>query len=293
MKLKSIEGATFGVEVHGLDLSVDSTDDTIRFVLDTLYEHRIVVIKDQTLSEDNYLNFGRKIGTPGAHPLEHLRLAGYPEIEAIGNTQERDKDERVRNGAAFWNTDQCYEANPASMIVLYAIKMPHQGGETMFADLRSAYDDLDQETKDRIDELVVHHLYSAGGYGDVTAPPLKTLAQENRLPPVRHPLVIRHPHTGHKSLYAVAGFTTGIEGMRADEAAELLQSLSTHALKPEYQFTHRHTIGDVTLVDLFQTLHSAIPIELSDSEQNARLLWRLGIKNAPGILKDSWKLALP
>ena len=292
MEIKAIGGSSFGVEVRGVDLSQYISDETITSILDALYEHRVIVIKHQDLDEGSYLAFGRKFGTPDPHPVDHLRLAGFPEIEAVGNTQERDKDEAVRNGAAFWHTDQCYEANPASAIMLYALKIPQAGGETLIADMRSAYGDLNQGLKDRIDRLVVRHFYgSTGGrYGDTKAPPIKTIAQEDRLPPVLHPLVLRHPVTGRKSLYAVTGFTTAIDGMADEEAAALLQTLKTHALGPKYVYSHRHAAGDITIIDQFQTLHSAVPIDRATGSQDARLLWRIGIKNAPGVLKDEWSL---
>ena len=292
MEIKAIGGSSFGVEVRGVDLSQYISDETITSILDALYEHRVIVIKHQDLDEGSYLAFGRKFGTPDPHPVDHLRLAGFPEIEAVGNTQERDKDEAVRNDAAFWHTDQCYEANPASAIMLYALKIPQAGGETLIADMRSAYGDLNQGLKDRIDRLVVRHFYgSTGGrYGDTKAPPIKTIAQEDRLPPVLHPLVLRHPVTGRKSLYAVTGFTTAIDGMADEEAAALLQTLKTHALGPKYVYSHRHAAGDITIIDQFQTLHSAVPIDRATGSQDARLLWRIGIKNAPGVLKDEWSL---
>ena len=295
MEIKAIEGSSFGVEVRGVDLSRYISDETISSILDALYEHRVIVIKHQDLDEGSYLAFGRKFGTPDPHPVDHLRLAEFPEIEAIGNTQERDKDEAVRNGAAFWHTDQCYEANPASAIMLYALKIPQVGGETLIADMRSAYDDLDQGMKDRIDRLDVGHFYgSTGGrYGDTKAPPIKTIAQEDLLPPVRHPLVLCHPATGDKSLYAVTGFTTAIEGMADDEAAALLQTLKTHALRPKYVYSHRHAVGDITIIDQFQTLHSAVPIDIATGNEDARLLWRIGIKGAPAICKDHWSLKAP
>lgn len=290
--IKAIEGSSFGVEIYDVDLSRDISDATIKALLDALYEHRVIVIKNQDLDEEAYLTFGRKTGTPDPHPVDHLRLAGFPEIEAVGNSQERDKDEAVRNGAAFWHTDQCYEANPASAIMLYALKVPKTGGETLIADMRGAYDDLDQAMKDRIDRLIVRHCYSSTGgrYGDTKAPPIKTQDQQDRLPTVRHPLVLRHPATARKSLYAVAGFTTGIDGMADHEAAALLQSLKSRALSPKHVYSRNHTVGDITIIDQFQTLHSAVPIGLASGDEDARLLWRIGIKNAPGVLKDTWRL---
>ena len=179
MNLEAIEGSSFGAALHGLELGREISDETIETVLDAVYEHRLIVIKNQALDEEAYLAFGRRLGTPDPHPVDHLRLAGFPEIEAVGNTRERDKDEAIRNGAAFWHTDQCYEANPASAIMLYAIKMPQAGGETLIADMRGPYDDLDAQTKARIDALVVRHCYSSTGgpYGETKAPPIKTQTQ--------------------------------------------------------------------------------------------------------------------
>lgn len=292
MNLEAIEGSSFGAALHGLELDREISDETIETVLDAVYEHRLIVIKNQALDEEAYLAFGRRLGTPDPHPVDHLRLAGFPEIEAVGNTEERDKDEAVRNGAAFWHTDQCYEAIPASAIMLYAIKMPQAGGETLIADMRGPYDDLDAQTKARIDALVVRHCYSSTGgpYGETKAPPIKTQTQQDRLPPVRHPLVMRHPVTGRKSLYAIAGFATAIDGMADDEAAELLQSLKTHALSPKYRYSHHHEVGDIAILDQFQTLHSAVPIGFTTGEADARLLWRIALKGAPDVLKDEWKL---
>ena len=97
MEIKAIGGSSFGVEVRGVDLSQYISDETITSILDALYEHRVIVIKHQDLDEGSYLAFGRKFGTPDPHPVDHLRLAGFPEIEAVGNTQERDKDEAARH----------------------------------------------------------------------------------------------------------------------------------------------------------------------------------------------------
>lgn len=295
MELRPIEGASFGAEIHGVDLRLDLSDETIGSILNALYEHRAIVIKDQDLNEQEYIAFGRKIGTPDPHPLEHLRLAGHPEIEAIGNTKERDKDAAIRNGAAFWHSDQCYEQNPASVIIVYAIKVPDEGGETLVADMRGAYDALDQATKDRIEGLVARHCYdSAGGqYGDTKAPPLKSKQQQDKMATVRHYLALPHPVTGEKSLYAPTGFTTGIDKVDGDEASDLFQRLKEHALSDRFILTRKHEVGDITLMDQFQTLHKAVSIGLPTGDHDQRLLWRIGIKNGPDMLKDRWKLDQP
>ena len=78
--------------------------------------------------------------------------------------------------------------------------------------------------------------------------------------------------------------------MADDDAAALLQALKTHALGPKYRYSHHHLIGDIAIIDQFQTLHSAVPIDFTTGEADARLLWRIALKGAPGVLKDEWKM---
>ena len=115
-------------------------------------------------------------------------MSGFPEIEVIGNTQPKDREEATQERAAFWHTEHAYEADPISSLMFYPIKVPRVGGETWIADMRSAYDDLDEEVKTRIDGLIVKHDYleAQGGDGETNASPIKTAEQAARVPPVRH-----------------------------------------------------------------------------------------------------------
>ena len=295
LDLRSIGPSAFGAEIHDLDLASGLCDAVTGELLDTLYAHRFVVIRHQRLDEAQYLDFGRRLGRPVAHALDHLRMPGWPDIEPIGNVNEKDRDRAVRNGAAFWHTDQSYEAEPATMIVLYALKMPDVGGETLIADMRSAYEDLDEDTRSRIDSLVVRHAYEAaqGGDGEERAIPIRSEAQRARLPAVRHYLAPAHPVTRARSLYAVTGFACGIEDMDDEEADALLDALKAHALRPCYVRRHRHQVGDVMVIDTLQTLHAALPSEFASGEHDARLLWRLGIKGAPKVRERAWRRSVP
>ena len=295
LDLRPYATPAFGAEIHGLDLAGDLPDSLMGEILDALYAHRIVVIKNQGLDEAQYLDFGRRLGRPVAHALDHLRMPGWPEIEPIGNVNEKDRDAAVRNGAAFWHTDQSYEAEPASMIVLYALEMPEDGGETLIADMRSAWEDLDGDTRSRIGSLVVRHAYEAarGGDGEERAIPVRSQEQRARLPAVRHYLAPPHPVTRARSLYAVTGFACGVEGMDDDEAGTLLDALKAHALRPRYVRRHRHEVGDVLLIDTLQTLHAALPSEFARGAHDSRLLWRLGIKGAPKVRERAWRRSGP
>ena len=104
--------APFGKGVYGIDLSVGITEETLNELTQALYKHRLLVLKEQTCDKDSYLKFGRLWGTPIQHVVDTIRMPGYPDLISIGNLQ--GKDEESRNSAAFWHTDQAYDADAVS-----------------------------------------------------------------------------------------------------------------------------------------------------------------------------------
>lgn len=284
INIKPLDGA-FGAEIHGIDISCGIDDDTMSLLTRALYENRLIVIRQQHLNEENYLHFGRQWGTPIPHVLDHIRMSGYPEMLVVGNTEEKDKQEVIRNGAALWHTDQSYEKIPASATMLYSIKTPQTGGETQFCDMASAYDDLDEVTKARIDDLQVAHKYGKGKRrkGEMLVNPIINQEQDQRVPVIYHPMVLRHPVTGRKTLYAMGHGAHAIKDMNDDAAEALIEQMKEHVLQEKYIYRHRYEIGDIAIWDTWQTMHSATPIDIVSNENNARLLWRISVRGKPAI----------
>ena len=286
LSIGPLEGANFGAEAVGIDIAQGLDDEVLKTLADAVHEHRLLVIRDQHMTEDRYLAFGRWWGEPIPHVLDHLRMPGYPEMMAIGNYGGEWKDnEAVRNGAAFWHTDQSYEAVPSSATMLFSIKSPETGGETQLADLKRAYDALSDEMKRRLEGRCAWHLYGAGsGEGDeAVANPLITGEQVERVPPVRHLIVRPHDVTGRKTLYGVSGTPFAIEGMDEDEGAAILKELKRHALQERFIYRHKYRVGDIAIYDTTQTLHSGTPIEPAKDERNTRLLWRISVRGKPRV----------
>jgi taurine dioxygenase len=284
MQIKRLPGS-FGVELAGVDVA-KADQATLRAIAEALYANRLVVLRGQKLSKEQYLAFGRRWGRPIPHVLDYLHMDGYPELMAVGNTEEKDKKDEVRNGAAFWHTDQSYEAVPASVTMLHAILVPKAGGETMFADCASAYDALSDAMKARIEGLEAKHFYGAGSGrdGEKIAAPIISAEQERKVPPIFHPIARPHPVTGRKALYAPAGTAYAIKGMADEAARALLTELKDHVLKPEFRVMHKYRVGDIALWDTWQTLHSAVPIETPRTEEEKRLLWRISARGLPDFL---------
>ena len=136
-------GGACGAVVRGIDLSEDLTDDIMSDLTKALYNHRCLIIKNQKITKDAYYQFAKQWGDLIRHVLDYLRMPGYPEMMAIGNTEEKDKDDAVRNGAAVWHTDGSYIEDPTTVTMLHAIKIPKTGGETLIADMVQAYESLE------------------------------------------------------------------------------------------------------------------------------------------------------
>ncbi len=277
--------APFGAVARGVDLSRGLDPEALRVLVDALHEHRVLTIPGQSLTEDQYFAFGSQWGRPYAHFMDHLRMPGYPAMMAIGNTLEKDRDAGVRNGAAYWHTDQAYEAEPCSATMLYAREVPESGGETMVADLVAAWEALSPEEQAELEGQRAVHVYggASGRDGEKHAVPVTDPDQAAKVPPVTQPVVQAHPATGRKSLFAVAGTAVGIEGMDDAAGAALLRRLKAHATQDRFVLRYRYTVGDIAIWDNAQTLHSAVPIAFADTAPQRRLLWRISVKGLPPI----------
>ena len=277
-----------GVEILGADLDADLDSATVRVILSALHENGAILFRDQSITPERFERLSRHFGQAIPHVLDHLRLPGHPGIFTISNDAERPDE--IRNGAAYWHTDQSYDAEPSSATMLYAILVPNEGGETLLADMFGAYDALPDATKSKIDGLTVLHHYGnrdAGQDGQHDASPLQNDGQKAQVPPVRHPLVRPHPVTGRKALYGVAGTSFGIVGLPDDEARGLLDELKAHAVSPRFVHAHRHQVGNVLIWDGASTLHAGTPIAAATKAEDTRLMHRISVRGMPPLLSRS------
>jgi taurine dioxygenase len=270
----------FGVEISGIDLSKPLDDETECEFLDLFHRHQLIVVKGQSLEFEEFDRLTRRFGRQDPHFLDHLRMRGHPAILMLSNVFENGRPIGVYEGAAFWHTDVAYRDPPNSATIVYALECPRGGCPTHFADTFAAYDALPAATKDRIDGLVVLHHY--GNRADMdensrTSAERLTPEQKKRVTNVFHPLVMRHPVTGRKSLYGVAGSSFGIVGMPDDEAIQLLDELKAHATKPQFVTQYDYDVGDVAAWDTYSTLHMATLHDRATTPETRRLLWRVSV----------------
>lgn len=287
IETRPLPDATFGVEILGVDISKSVSDDDMRTILRIFHENAVILIRGQEMDYDRYDWLTRHFGNHHPHFLDHLRLEGHPAILLLSNIIENGKPVGVFEGAAFWHTDVAYEDPPNSSTVVYGREWGEQGCPTHFCDTRGAYDALSDTMKERIENLTVLHHY--GNREDLneqseTSAEKLTSVQKDRIKNVYHPLAKRHPFTGRRSLYGVAGSSFGIVGMPDDEAIDLLDELRDHALQPQFTTSLDFQVGDVGAWDTFSTLHKATVLKPATGSRDRRLLWRISVNGFPRLL---------
>ena len=283
LKTSPIQGS-FGVHIEGLNLSEPLETDPLKELFGLFHEHQVMVIPGQSLTPEQFLVFGSNFGRPHPHVIERARMKGYPALMTITNKMKDDS--RPKQGAAHWHTDQSYEEDPASATILYSIEAPETGGETLFADMFQAYDDLPDKMKSRIEGLRAKHVYGTGVAArkdDYDPGALGSQEEKDSIPMIDHLLARPHPVTGRTALYSPAGTSQGIVGMEDGEAAKLLNELADHALQPKYVYKHKWAVGDVVGWDTSSTMHAATPIGAATGPKDTRLLYRISVKGKPGI----------
>jgi taurine dioxygenase len=268
-----------GMAIEGIDLAREFSDETFREIEQAFFDAQVLAIKGQNLEPAQYLAFARRFGKPEPHVIDQFHYPGFPDILILSNRTKDGQPIGLADAGSYFHTDYSYLEVPARVTMLYSREVPRRGGNTLFANMYKAYDDLPAAMKHRIDDLVVKHHYGNRDdlkAGSRTAASTLTPEQERKVEWVRHELVRTHPGTGRKALYAVSGSSFAIEGMAEDEGVRLLDELKAHALQDKYRFSYSYEVGDVVLWDDLATLHSAT---LTDPD-DPRTLWRITVKES-------------
>jgi alpha-ketoglutarate-dependent 2,4-dichlorophenoxyacetate dioxygenase len=211
ISIRSVHPVFVG-EVSGIDISRALNHDEVAAIEAGMDRYGVLTFRDQPLTDDQQIEFSRNFGElevtlagQMAKP-EDRRLGDRLELGDISNltarNQLRARDDRSRMYALanrLWHSDASFRAVGAGYTLLHGRVIPGKGGNTEFADMRAAYDALDDATKAEVEDLVTEHsiVFSREQIGFADYSP----GNEERLRPVQHRLVITHPVSGRKSLY--------------------------------------------------------------------------------------------
>jgi taurine dioxygenase len=249
-----------GAEISGLDLALPMNDETFAAVHRAfLQSNGLLVFRDQNLTPEQHIAFSRRFGPLMVHVLRQFLLPGHPEILQVSNIVENGKPIGLGDAGRIWHSDLSYMPEPSLGSLLYAIELPEEGGDTSFANLSAAYDELPAEIKQQIDGKTAVHSYShsyAQFSGSKFRPPL-TEKQKNEVAEVVHPVVRRHPETGRKTLFVNEGFTSRIVDLPTAQSRKLLKFLFAHSTQPGFVYRHHWQERDLVLWDNRCTIHLA------------------------------------
>jgi alpha-ketoglutarate-dependent 2,4-dichlorophenoxyacetate dioxygenase len=246
-------GPCFAGEVDGVDIRQPLSAEDAAAIHAGMDDYGVLVFREQPLTETQQLDFTTSLGA-----LEHTIASGMrseaesrlPTVFAdVSNLDVDDKpmsrEDRRRLfsiGNQLWHSDSSFKVTPAKYSLLHAISITSKGGNTEFADMRAAYDALDDETKAECEGLVCEHsqIYSRQqiGFFDLTE------AERVRFTPVLQSLLRSNPGTGRKSLY-MSSHAGGIVGWPVPEARLFLKNLLEHATQRQFVYAHEWREGDL------------------------------------------------
>src|ERR1700738_2434978 len=240
-----------GVEITGLDFS-QPIDPEDRAVLRRAFaEHHVLAVRDQHFTPDQFQAAAQLFGEIQPHDKKERHVPGHPGVDYVSN-------------------DPC----PPKATMLFAVELPRSGGDTQYVNMHAAYDDLPDETKDRIDGLKAVHVYPS----TYNPRSLAQIAEESRRklpPPGIHPLVCTHPENGRKALFLNPVRMESIIGMEDTEALALIDELMRHATQKKYEYRHKWRHADLVLWDNRSVMHQPNP---DYDMREHRYLYRLMLK---------------
>jgi len=256
-------GTVFVGEVSGIDIARPIAPEEVAAIEAGMDTYAVLVFRDQTLTDEKQmafsLNFGNLENPRGSNitKMEDRRLpVGMNDVSNLDKEHKplaRDSRQHAFNlGNMLWHSDSSFRAVPSKYSLLSARGPAPEGADTEFADMRAAYDALDEATKREIEDHVCEHslMYSRGSLGFIDY----TEEEKEMFKPVRQRLVRTHPVTGRRSLYLSSHAGT-ILGLRMPEARLLLRDLTEHATQKEFVHVHKWRPHDLVMWDNRQTMH--------------------------------------
>jgi taurine dioxygenase len=237
-----------GAEVHGVDLREPMEDATFEQVHDALLEHFVIFFRDQDITSEQHLEFGRRFGELHLHPSAPI-IDDNPELMKI----HADATSPFAEGTN-WHTDVSSDEEPPMASILHLSTVPKVGGDTLFANMYAAYDALSDTMKTMLAPLTALHTSDVhvGRYEQIGGG-----LRRSEHPSAVHPVIRTHPETGRKLIYVNKPFTHHIVGMKSAESEALLNFLYAHTALPQFQCRFRWKKNSIAFWDNRCTQHLA------------------------------------
>jgi taurine dioxygenase len=250
--------AQLGVEISDLNLSEEFSVDQIAEIRKSWTDYGVAIFPDQKLTHENFEKFSLLFGNFGDDP--YLKsLDDRPNIVEV----KRAANEKAPPFGGNWHSDWSFQKTPPCATLVHSKIVPPQGGDTLFANTQLAYEDLDQETKDKIENLEVIHSaglpYADDGFyaTEKVERAMDILPSKKAKETQLHPLVKTHAETMKKCLFINPVYTVAIDNYSEEESFLLLSSLYEHMTQEKYVYRHKWSKDMLLMWDNRTVVHAA------------------------------------
>ena len=261
-----------GAEILGVDLSQPLSAEETGDLRAALNEYGVIFFRDQELTPEQHIAFAERFAPININRF-FKSVPDYPQIAEV-----RKEPAQTTNIGGGWHTDHSYDQEPAMGSILLARELPEEGGDTLFANMYRAFETLSPGLQHTLEGMkAVHgsaHIFGTKGVHAKSTEGAGRFGNQQAVgDDVVHPVVIRHPLSGRKSLYVNPSFTLRFENWSVEDSRPLLEHLYRHAARPEFTCRFRWREGSIAFWDNRATWHYAA----NDYHGERRLMHRITV----------------
>jgi len=263
---------SFGCEISGITLEEAASDTLFGAIYEAFLAYQLIVFRNVDLPPATQVALARRFGQVQVHVMNQYHgYADHPEIYVLSNVGE-DGEPNGRHpdkGTLYWHTDGSWRPTPGLATMMYADRVPSQGGQTEFVDTYSVYERMSTGDKERLAGLkAIHNLDFSRTRRHGEEP--MTKAQREAVPPVPHPVVRNHPETGKPTIF-LGDHAETIEGWDYAAGRDLIEGVMTTAIPDDLVYSHQWSPRECAIWDNRCVLHRATPF---DTAAEIRLMRR-------------------
>ena len=245
-----------GAEATGVDLRDINTEEA-HLLNQAVLDNVCMVIRDQHLTPEEFESAASIFGEVMDQDHPRYSFPGMPGIKRYSNFDNDIEGNRMK-GSGHWHTDGSFREQPPKFVLLYAVEIPDNGGETEVVNMRAGYQSLPEETRRKLEPMKTAHVRaSSSSRTDVGKNNLAIMAQGDQVPNF-HLLVRTIEGAAEKSLYFSPPRVEYIAGMDPEASQDLLHNILDKVIRPEFIYTHKWRLGDIFMWDNRASLHRAV-----------------------------------
>jgi len=255
------KGAALGAEIRGLDVSHELAPSETAAIQSAWRDYLVIFFRDQQLTDEQLLHFSRVFGDLDASPASELLDRGgsssrsSPDVWIISNViKDGQPIGSLGAGEAEWHTDMSYVETPPKASVLYALEIPPSGGDTYFANMYRAIEELPSDLRREIEGRRAIHSSTHTSAGELRVGQQAVL-EDGRIPGAHHPIVRIHEETGREALYLGRRTNGYVDELSIEESDALLDRLWADCTRLELIYRHKWRVGDLLMWDNRCVIH--------------------------------------